>query len=206
MKRYHRLLFGYLVIGGLALGCGSSYNARYEAEWKEIVQSDTWKASLNDPYKEEVFPLEDDGADMSNADRTMGIGADPINARYHSWVSRAYNKIITEAEAADRKIKSDYERFLVENPDFASSADENVRRIASLYRKKFSSHKTMLDGLKSWHAFDEYGSDDLDFFMLEHQEVARAMYRNGMSDKEIIDYLVYKLADLYHLDQHQSDY
>ncbi len=204
MKNYIRLLFTCLILAGL-VSCGSSYNARYEAEWKEIVRSETWKASLNDT-PEAALPLAEDQSESGFTEGNPGLGADPFHSKYQSLVARAYFKIITEAEAADVRIKSDYDRFLAENPDFATSSDENVNRIVKLYRKKYSAHKTMLEGLKSWDALDEYGSDDLDFFLLENQQVARAMYTNGMSDKEIIDYLVYKLADLYHLNQHQSDY
>ena len=203
MKTNFGLFYACLMVAGLA-GCGSSYNARYEAQWKEIVKSEAWKTSLDETTKEDPFMATENetGAVASS----LGVGADPFNRKYQSLVSRAYFKIISEAESADIRIKADYDRFLTENPDFASSADENVRQIVLLYRKKYSAHKTMLDGLKSWDAFDEYGSDDLDFFLLEHQEVARAMHANGLSDKEIVDYLVYKLADLYHLDQYQSDY
>ena len=55
----------------------------------------------------------------------------------------------------------------------------------------------MLEGLKSWNAFSEYGSDDLDFFKQEQLEKAYLMFSKGSSDTEIINFLVNKLADLY---------
>ena len=202
MKTNYGLICACLMVAGLA-GCGSSHNARYEAQWKEIVKSEAWKSSLDETRDDPFIATKNETGIVASS---LELKADPFNHKYRSLVSRAYFKIISEAEAADIRIKADYDRFLTENPDFATSTDENVRQIVLLYRKKYSAHKTMLDGLRSWDAFDEYGSDDLDFFLQEHQEVARAMHANGLSDKEIVDYLVYKLADLYHLDQYQSDY
>jgi hypothetical protein len=59
----------------------------------------------------------------------------------------------------------------------------------------------MLEGLKSWKAFNEYGSDDLDFFLSENLPRAHSMHSNGRGDEEILRYLVYRLADLYHFEE-----
>ena len=125
---------------------------------------------------------------------------DPFEIKFDSWVSQAYLKIIEEAETADNEIKAEYDRFIAENPDAAASTDENVVKMMQLYKRKYESHKAMLDGLKSWNAFESYGSDDLKFFKEENRKVVKGMYRNGRQEEKIVDFLVYKLADLYHLD------
>ena len=66
---------------------------------------------------------------------------------------------------------------------------------------KYEAHWKMLEGLKSWNAFSEYGSDDLDFFKQEQIENAYLMFSKGSSDTEIINFLVYRLADLYHFEE-----
>ncbi|MCK5441320.1 MAG: hypothetical protein KAJ23_05485 [Maribacter sp.] len=59
----------------------------------------------------------------------------------------------------------------------------------------------MLDGLKSWNTFGEYESDNLDFFKQEQLEKAYLMFGKGSSDTEIINFLVYKLADIYNFEE-----
>ena len=184
-------------------GCKSSksYEAKYDAAWQQVLASDAWKESLeqSDSADEGIALSSDDDLWLTD-DNSSRLVSDPFFERYDSWIRRAYFKIIMEAEKADSRIKSEYERFLVENPEAAKSRDENVMRIMALYQKKYKAHETMLDGLKSWNAFEEYGSDDLKFFKQENEKVVRSMYRTGEEEKHIVDYLVYKLADLYHLD------
>lgn len=179
----------------------NSYKAKYEAAWQEVVESEAWRSSLEEAQAAEMYANENQADDQWLTGNARNITAkDPFEIKYDSWVSQAYLKIISEAEAADNEIKAEYERFIAENPDAAVSTDENVAKIMRLYQRKYESHKAMLDGLKSWHAFESYGSDDLKFFKEENRKVVKGMYRNGRQDEKIIDFLVYKLADLYHLE------
>lgn len=196
------MLFG-AVISLLFASCKSSnsYNAKYEAAWAEVIQSEDWKSSLSQDQPGEMYADGNTGEEQWLTDNESRlIEKDPFEIKYDSWVSRAYLKIIAEAEAADNEIKTEYDRFIAENPDASVSTDENVVKIMKLYKRKYEAHKSMLEGLKSWHALDSYGSDDLKFFKEENRKVVQGMYRNGRPDDKIIDFLVYKLADLYHLE------
>ena len=204
MKQLRELSCAIFCAATLLLsGCGPAkpYQAKYEAAWLEVVKSEAWKESFQEQQAKDDF-LEANAADdvwLAENEETSLI-SDPFLSNYDSWVKRAYYKIISEAEKADADIKSEYNRFIAENPDAANSEDANVVRIMELYKKKYQAHETMLSGLKSWNAFDDFGSDDLKFFKLENEDVARSMYKRGMAEERLVDYLVYKLADLYHLD------
>ena len=196
------IILGFLLTG-LLWGCNSSrsYRAKYEAAWQQVVQSDAWKQSLQDNgNSQEYLEVSQDSESWLTDSNSFPPTDDPFYVKYDSWVSRAYFKIIAEAEAADVQIKAEYDRFLAENPDAAASSDKNLSGMLELYQKKYRAHSTMLEGLRSWQAFEEYGSDDLQFFKAEHEDVIRAMYRNDEEDKSIVNYLMYKLADLYHLE------
>lgn len=186
----------------LCLACSSSKNSnpKYEAAWQQLVDSEQWEASL-DAAQEGRFGVDNQeykGEEVTDA--IVDESTDPFEDQYESWVSRAYFKIITEAEEADHRIKAEHDRFLAENPEADTSTDENVQRIMERYKRRYQAHQSMLEGLKSWHAFDAYGSDDLKFFKEENREVVRGMYLRGRPDEKIVDFLVYKLADLYHFE------
>lgn len=187
----------------LLVSCGSSksYNAKYEEAWNEILQSEEWRDALVEESKEDlVMESSADNDQWLVGSDFATVEKDPFYRKYNSWVTRAYIKLIADAEVADAEIKSEYDRFLAENPEAMASSDENIKKILTLYRKKYQSHRSMLEGLKSWQALEEYGSDDLKFFKAENLDVARAMYNNGYRIDKIVNYLVYKLADLYHIE------
>ena len=60
----------------------------------------------------------------------------------------------------------------------------------AIVKLEYEAHWKMLEGLKSWNAFSEYESDDLDFFKQEQLEKAYLMFGKGSSDTEIINFLV----------------
>ena len=188
----------------LFASCGSSksHKAKYEAAWQEVVKSEAWESSLNPGPSEELYAEgnESDEQWLAGNDRESVVKGG-FESKYDSWVNRAYFKIISEAEAADKNIKAEYERFIAENPDATKSTDIQVIKIMQLYERKYESHKSMLEGLKSWQAFETYGSDDLKFFKEENREVVWAMYYDRQEEENIIDFLVYKLADLYHFEE-----
>ena len=204
MKKLRGLFYLFLcgaVISMSSCKSSSSYEAKYDEAWQRVLASEAWKESLEQSHPgEEVIATTSDEDLWLADDNSTPVASDPFSERYDSWIKQAYFKIITEAEEADSRIKAEYERFLAENPEAAQSRDENVVRILALYQKKYKAHETMLAGLKSWNAFEEYGSDDLKFFKQENENVIRSMYRRGQNEGHIVNYLVYQLADLYHLD------
>lgn len=116
---------------------------------------------------------------------------------YNAYVYRAYYSLLSEAQKADQHLLEEYNYLLKSSknrPDRAAYDKE-----LALAKLTYEGHWEMLEGLKSWNAFSAYGSDDLDFFKLEHLENAYLMFRKGSSDIEIIDFLVYRLADLYYV-------
>ncbi len=192
---------GLIFLSIISCGTSKSYNAKYEEAWNEILQSKEWRDVLVVENRQDLVMESSAGSDQwLVVSDFVAVEENHFYRKYNLWVTRAYIKLIADAEVADAEIKSEYDRFLAENPEAMSSSDENIKKILRLYRKKYQSHQSMLEGLKSWHALEEYGSDDLKFFKAENLDVVRSMYNNGYRIDKIINYLVYKLADLYHID------
>lgn len=118
---------------------------------------------------------------------------------YNAYVSRAYYSLLREAQKADQYLLEEY-NYLLKNSKNRPDREAYNKELA-LAKLMYESHWNMLEGLKSWKAFSAYGSDDLDFFKQEHLENAYLMFRKGSSDTEIIDFLVYRLADLYYVEE-----
>ena len=209
-KITYDLLLLFLVIV-LLTGCTVSKKRQYQREyrrlWKEIIQSQAWKDALR---SSKTFTYVDSEL------RYMAIGPEPLRMsvmpdtevtrkdfeqRYFKWVNGAYYRIIAEAEEADEGIRSDFEALLEERKSRTRKEDQEFREQFRLARRRYVTHRKMLEGLKSWKAFEEYGSDDLDFFGKENKELVYELYRTGQGERIITAYLMYKLADLYHLDQ-----
>lgn len=203
-------LFLAVFLAALWISCNTSksYKAKYKAAWKQLVQSDKWNTALVEESETDLISEDGDSADLwvtGNVPATLKT-EDPFDHKYRLWIERAYYKIIDEAEAADAEIKAEYNRFIAENPEANSSSDQNVIGILALYKKKYHAHNVMLEGLKSWNSFEEFGSDDLEFFTEEHKDFVYRMNRNGIQENKIVNFLVYKLADLYHLDVQEMEY
>ncbi|UWX54860.1 hypothetical protein NYZ99_19275 [Maribacter litopenaei] len=108
-------------------------------------------------------------------------------------VSRAYFKIITEAEKLDAQIEAQY-KLVHNDPNATKRAREEAER-------KFQAHRAMLSGLRSWNIFSENRSGDLDYFKKENREAIENMVDEGQGTNQMINFLIYKLADLYHVEE-----
>ncbi|WP_027065624.1 hypothetical protein [Maribacter sp. Hel_I_7] len=177
--------------------CGLSkthYQREYAKVWKEHIKSQAWKESLiaNNSYTNDDLYASSD-SDVSLAEDE--IVATGFNATYESLVSKAYFKIITEAEKADAKITADYK--LLHDDEAMGKVDK--RRVQTI-KKRYEAHKAMLSGLKSWNIFSEDRSGDLEYFKAENKIEIQKMLSDGESDNQIVNYLIYKLADLYHIE------
>ena len=124
-----------------------------------------------------------------------------FNERYHSLVSKTYFKIVSEAENADSRLKSEYERWNLKKGDPSIKKDRAFNKQFEIIDRKYEAHQQMLVGLKSWNIFSEFRSNDLDFFKAENRNEIYKMYQKGNSEDNIINYLVYRLADLYHYEE-----
>ena len=187
--------------------CHTSQNyfkKEYRRVWKETVQSEAWLNSLNknselaNELEEELYSSNEEGvlATMTSKDRER---ASLFVELYDSYVSRAYYKLIKEAEKADQSLLGEYNNLLKSSKNRADRSE--YKKQLTNAKLRYEAHWEMLEGLKSWNAFSEYGSDDLNYFKQEQLEKSYLMFRKGSTDTEIINFLVYKLADLYHFEE-----
>ena len=119
--------------------------------------------------------------------------------KFNSLVSRAYFKLLVEAERADIRLGTEYQRLYAKNED--KMDDVHIQKEFTLVYNRFLAHRRMLSGLKSWRIFSEDRTGDLEYFKKEYHEVIYEMYQNKSSEDEMVAYLMYRLADLYHLPQ-----
>lgn len=206
MKKYRKkvgLYFFLFVLIHLGLGCSltqTSYQREYNKIWREMVKSDAWQKALEHRAKDETLyaSAEDDIILLEENDRIQPKVL--FETEYQKLVSRAYFKIITEAEKADARITSEYRMVLEEEKQQTTAAQKHFKRKKESVFKKYEAHKAMLGGLKSWNIFSEYRSGDLDYFKREHRSEVERMLAGGESNAQIVNFLIYKMADLYHLD------
>ncbi len=206
-KHYFRLLLLAFII--LMTSCSTSksnYKRRYNKVWKELIKSQAWKDALEN--KNEPRSSESTNFYASNED--VGFTSEPsfaantteqFLAEYTNLVYRAYAKIIAEAEEANVRLETEYR---LRNARDQSSSHKEVkkhRQQLELVNKRFQAHRAMLEGLKSWDVFSEFGTDDLDFFKEENKNKVYEMYQRGENQSTMINFLVYKLADLYHFEE-----
>lgn len=178
----------------LTLGSCSSnkYQRTYRIAWKQVVNSPEWQASLASNTKaEQKFQQ----ASLSGMDNN-NLEALPMDKafieRYHRLVSRAYFKIIAEAEKSDSQIKESYEQLL---------AKEGPPEEVALAKRRYRAHTSMLEGLKSWNAFSEDATADIEFFKAEHVVKAHEMLQKGQAEEDVVRYLMLEMADLYHVEE-----
>lgn len=188
-----------LVVAFICLSsCGLSkthYQREYAKVWKELIKSQAWKESLianNPKNSEELYASNDNEVTLAKEDVTTINFED----KYQALVSKAYFKIITEAEKADAKISAEYELLQLDE----SPLKNNKKRVHEI-TKKYEAHKAMLSGLKSWNIFSENRSGDLDYFKAENEEEIQKMISSGEQDYQMVNFLIYKLADLYHVEE-----
>ncbi|MFD0799564.1 hypothetical protein ACFQZJ_18990 [Maribacter chungangensis] len=185
-------------------GCASiqtSYQREYNRIWREMVKSEAFQKSLEKQAQEQDL--------YASADDDMILLEEPYEVKtnilfekeYQSLVSRAYFKIITEAEKADARISSEYRMLKEQEDNNPTGMDKAIKKRKELVTKKYNAHKAMLGGLKSWNIFSEHRSGDLDYFKAENRDAISKMKANGEDNAQIVNYLIYKMADLYHLEE-----
>ncbi len=179
-------------------GCGitqTKYQREYAKVWKELIQTQAWKESLmarNDYGDDNLYASSEE--EMVVVDDAKASIA--FDNQYETLVSKAYFKIITEAEKADARIAAEYQ--LLQNKN---AQERGSKKYISEITKKYKAHTAMLSGLKSWNIFSENRTGDLDYFKLENKVAIQKMIREGESENTMVNYLIYKLADLYHVEE-----
>lgn len=202
MKKLIALFFTTKVVGTLVLifltGCGvtqTKYQREYAKVWKELIKTQAWHESLmasRGKTPEELYASTDNEVVLME-DTKMEVG---FEETYQTLVSKAYFKIITEAEKADARIAAEYKLL----HDDTLESKVNRKKVVEI-TKKYEAHKAMLSGLKSWNIFSENRSGDLDYFKAENKDSVQKMMRTGETDLKMVNYLIYKLADLYHVEE-----
>ncbi|MBT8205104.1 MAG: hypothetical protein KJO20_06990 [Eudoraea sp.] len=204
---YLILFTGVLQLSGCAVSKQRKYQREYRRLWKEIIQSQAWKEALRSSKTFSYVDSELRYMIIGPSDLRISVLPDTektrgeFEERYRKWVNGAYYRIIAEAEKADARIKQEYEEVLSKRKLRPKEDDPDFRESLILARRRYQAHRKMLEGLKSWKAFEEYGSDDLDFFGEENKSLVYELFRTGQNERTITAYLMYKLADLYHQDQ-----
>ena len=189
--------FIILLVSVSLTGCGATqthYQREYAKVWKKLIQTKAWQESLVADHSnaaQELYASNDAEVILATSKKKETTFEDV----YQTLVSKAYSKIITEAEKADARIASEYGQI----QDNAFSNKTNKKKMAEI-TKRYKAHTAMLSGLKSWNIFSEDRSGDLDYFKADHRQEVQKMFRSDKTDEFIINYLIYKLADLYHLE------
>ena len=177
--------------------CGTtqtSYQREYARVWNEMIKSKAWQESLLAQQSntfEDLYASADEGLVLDDSPKFDSGFED----KYQSLVSRAYFKIITEAEKADARISAEYQ--LLQQEDISNK--QNRKKVAEI-TQKYEAHKAMLYGLKSWNIFSENRTGDLEYFKAENKLAVQKMMSTGENDSQMVNYLIYKLADLYHVE------
>lgn len=181
----------------------TSYKSKYAAAWKKVLNSQEWKDALKnkinpDSYVSEEYYVTTSDVVILEAPEPEYKESSVFVKKYNSLVLRAYFKIIREAEKADKHIEAEYERLNSEKNSEKNKKDKTFKSRLALANRKYEAHKNMITGLKAWKVFTQDITGDLEYFKAENESEIYRMYTNGESDKDMINVLVYKLADLYH--------
>lgn len=202
--RYYGTYVLLFLLVSVFVGCSitqTAYQREYNRIWREMVKSEAFQKSLEKRAQEQdLYASADDEMILLKESREVKSNA-LFEKDYQSLVSRAYFKIITEAEKSDARISSEYRMLQEQEINNPSVVDKDFKKRKELVSKKYKAHKAMLGGLKSWNIFSENRSGDLDYFKAENRAEVSKMKLDGEGNDQIVNYLIYKMADLYHLEE-----
>jgi len=199
-------------------GCASTqtqYEREYRRIWREMIKSEAWANSLAmNTVSSQAEKLPENEAEAIklafDAHEDAKDAVEPVSQNpspyslffkdYDTMVSQAYFSILAQAEEADERLELEYRNTEIQAKDPHYPKDEAFDEKRKTIMQRYQAHRKMLEGLKAWDIFSERRSGDLRYFKAENlQEVYAMKMQNQPSDK-IVDFLVYKLADLYHFE------
>lgn len=202
------LLSLILILGSCSVTKTSS-QVKYAEAWQEVLKSQAWKDALITEDSEST-KTEDKDFYVSSEDVVLLDDKKPIlrevnlesnfETKYDILVRRAYVRIIAQASKADNRLEKEY---ILRNAVALKKGEKRTKEFdkkLELVNKRYHAHREMLEGLKSWNIFSKYGTDDLEFFKAENQIAVREMIQKGKGESAVINFLIYKLADLYHFE------
>ena len=200
MGIYRSRFYGYSAVAGMLVSACTSLpsgTADYADAWEEVVESPRWENALREPPG--VPPETPTYFALPEFNPTDATQASPeFIQRYPVLVSRAYFRLISEAMEADQEVARSYSELYRESRSPESRDAERLKQEFEMAERRFLAHREMLNGLRSWNAFSRYGSDDLDFFLQEEFDPTYQKYQRGVKEDDLVDYLMRRLADLYH--------
>ena len=170
----------------------------YGDAWEQVVQSGQWASALEPSPAVPAVERERHYAIPSYSPLEPALATPEFIGQYPAMVSRAYFRLIGEALEADRRVAKTYQDLFRKTQLAADRQDPGLQAEFDLAKRRYEAHREMLEGLRSWKAFNEFGSDALDFFMQEQLPGSFEMFRRGVREDKIIDHLMRELADLYH--------
>lgn len=201
MNRNMDFKVGMLLLSGvLCWNCSSLSGKKdpYAKAWSQVVGTEEWNESLNNRVSQSIASKPEFYA-LPELHTTAPGGVDSVFMnKYPNWVSRAYFRLISEATASDDRIREEYQAIFLESKRDQNRENKVMQENTERARKRFEAHRQMLEGLVSWRAFHEFGSNDLDYFLKEQLPEAHNMYQKGQRDEKIVAFLMNRLADLYH--------
>ncbi len=200
------ILFLFVLLLGSCASSSTNYNKRYNKVWKELIKSQAWKDALEHKNPSSTnndlsfYVSTEDNSAINNSDLYNFISSDLFIDKYNHLVVRAYEKIIAEAVEADDRLEGEYLKLNALENRGSYKGDKTSKKDLAQVNKRFRAHREMLEGLKSWNIFSEFGTNDLEFFMAENKNQVYQMYSEGENEGKMVNFLVYKLADLYHFE------
>lgn len=134
-----------LLLPHLFLGCagsGAPYKREYGRVWKKMIQSEAWKLSMQDAGAMEVelqgyvassTEMDDGLATMD----TEGGRSFIFEEKFNILVNRAYYKIIAEVEAADIRLKKEYNNHMEKGRELQNGRDRTAQQELEGIRRKY---------------------------------------------------------------------
>jgi len=199
------LLFCTLILSSCS-SMKTTSDAMYEETWRKVVNSQAWlddlvtiEAKKSDETEDFYVTSEDVVLVVENRRRKTKIEP-TFEAKYDALVKKAYIRIIAQAEKVDNRLEREYILRNAAALKKGEKRSEEFDRKLETVNKRYHAHREMLKGLKAWNITSEYGTDDLKFFKDENQKVVKKMIDEGKGESVVINYLIYRLADLYHFE------
>jgi hypothetical protein len=131
---------------------------------------------------------------------TSSVKSKVFEKKYHYLIARSYFKLLAQAQDSERKLRKEFERYSSKNEKLGLDKNDSFQTKLELASSKYKAHSALLTGLKSWNLFSKDRTADMFYFMAENEDRIFKMYRGNLSEDKMVNYLIYKLADLYHVE------
>ena len=121
-----------------------------------------------------------------------------FEAKYQDLTLMAYHQLIREAQELDYRLEKQFIEINGDNNNPKFKKTPEFSKNLEMVNKRYDAHKEMLIGLKTWDILKDLESEQLKVFKDANINKVYIMYFKNKGDEKIINFLEYKLADLYH--------